>query len=116
MKKIITLTAVIMLAFISVASLAQDTQEEATTKPATPRWLSDKGYWVVRGNLHKPSEQTLLFYNNDHKLVHEQTVNGKALNINKRKVKMQLKNILETSVTAWEKREDARKNSVATSN
>ncbi|MBN8838488.1 MAG: hypothetical protein J0I09_14595 [Sphingobacteriia bacterium] len=106
MKKIIA-TTVIILSFISVTSFAQDTEEATSTLLRTPHWTSNKGYWVIKSTLSAPTEQTVLFYNNNHILVFEQTVSGKILNINKRRVKKQLEKTLDASVIAWENKRDS---------
>ena len=67
----------------------------------TPRWVSDKGYWVAESNIHKPQEQTIWFYNNENVLVYKETLTGGKLNLNRGKVKMQLKRVLEASVQSW---------------
>ena len=71
-----------------------------------PKWVSEKGYWVVEGNVHTPLNNTIRFYNNDDMLVYTETLNGVKLNINKRKVKMKLKQALETAIIAWESRKE----------
>jgi hypothetical protein len=68
-----------------------------------PGWVSANGYWVVEGNIHSPLQHTVRFYNNDHLLVGRKDLSGTRLNINKRRVKMKLKEMLETSLLAWEK-------------
>jgi hypothetical protein len=85
------------LSFFFLCSFAQEEQ-------FIPRWVSDKGYWVVESNIHTPKNNTIWFYNNDNVLVYKETLTGISLNPNKRKVKMKLKRILESSVTAWDER------------
>jgi hypothetical protein len=87
------------LSFISLCSFAQ--QEEQQTTQA-PRWVSEKGYWVVETNIHTPLDQTIWFYNNDNLLVYKETLNGVRLNLSKRKVRMKLKKILEDSIASWQ--------------
>ncbi len=113
-KTIATTVTVIMLAFITAASFAQEAQEETTMQDPAPNWVSTKGYWVIKSNIKAPTEQTVFYYNNNHVLVYEQTVSGTVLNIKRKKVKMQLKRTLETSVTAWNKKEKDSKDNLAT--
>jgi hypothetical protein len=94
-----TWMAAMVLSLFSLCSFAQ----EETQTPA-PRWVSDKGYWVVEGNIHTPLNHTVWFYNNDDVLIYKEVVTGIKLNAAKRKVKMKLKKVLEASVVAWEKR------------
>jgi hypothetical protein len=62
----------------------------------------------VEGNVKTPLENTIRFYNNDDILVYKESLSGVKLNTNKRKVKMKLKQVLESSIIAWEsKREKA---------
>ena len=90
--------ATLFLSFIVLTSFAQDRQ------PNIPRWVSDKGYWVVESNIHTPLDHIIRFYTNDDVLVYKENVSGIKLNPDKRKVKMKLKKVLESSVLAWEQR------------
>lgn len=91
--------ALIVIAFslISIISFSQ--------KQSSPRWLSDKGYWVIEGNINKPLDHIIRFYNNDNVMVYKETVTGIKLNPGKRRVRMKLKKVLETSLVAWEKKQ-----------
>lgn len=71
-----------------------------------PKWVSEKGYWVVEGNVHSPLNNTIRFYNNEDVLVYTESLKGVKLNTNKRKVKMKLKKALETAITAWESKKE----------
>jgi hypothetical protein len=68
-----------------------------------PKYISERGYWVIEGNVHNPRMHTIWFYNNDNELVYKEAVNGVRLNPARRKVRMKLKQALETSITAWER-------------
>jgi len=70
-------------------------------KPATPNWISDNGYWVVESQKSNPLHSTVRFYNNNNVLVGHTDIDGQKLKLNKRKVKMQLKSMLEDSVADW---------------
>jgi hypothetical protein len=96
-QKIKPLVFAAVLSLFSVCSFAQE-------EYPTPRWVSDKGYWVIEGNIHSPKNNIIWFYNNDNVLVYKEVVSGIRLNPNKRKVKMKLKKVLESSVTAWEEK------------
>jgi hypothetical protein len=68
-----------------------------------PGWLPVNGYWVVESNVHTPKNQVVRFYTNNNELVYSETISGRKLNINQRKVKMKLKDVLELAVAAWKK-------------
>ena len=92
-----------MLGVVLIAiSMQQMAAQEAQS--ALPKWVSEKGYWVVRSNINDRYNHSIWFYNNDNILVHRETVTGTRLNPNKRKVRMRLKRILESAVIAAGKR------------
>lgn len=75
-----------------------------------PKWLSLKGYWIVESNVKTPKSSIIYFYNNDNIMVYKENVEGLKVKINRTKVKMSLKKILEQSVTAWEQKHISREN------
>lgn len=77
-------------------------QEDLARRPSVPGWVSDKGYWQVETNIHSPWNSVISFFNNDGMLVYKETIQGMALNLQKRRTLMRLKKILDRSVTAWE--------------
>jgi hypothetical protein len=85
-------------------------QEEPGTKPSTPNWVSDKGFWMIESNIHIPKRCIVYFYANDGQLVYKEVVEGVALKPEKRKVKLHLKRVLETAVANWEKERRAAEN------
>ena len=99
-KKIGSYAAVCMLLFVSLSSFSQAGKDD------TPSWVSDKGYWVVESNLHQPREHSIRFYNNENILIGTQHITGTKLNPKKRKVKMQLKSMLESSLLVWNKQHE----------
>lgn len=96
MKKICSVTLIMCFLFQGVA-LAQDNAR------VSPDWVSEKGWWVVESNVHTPKQHIIYFYNNDHVLVYKEKIEGMRINASKRATRMQLKQVLETSVLAWEK-------------
>jgi len=86
-------------AFVLTATLSF-AQQESTRSLS---WVSEKGYWVVESNTQTPLQHTVRFYTNEDVLVYTENISGIRLNPDKRKVKMKLKQVLETSVTAWQK-------------
>jgi hypothetical protein len=96
---------------LTLVSLSSRSQEEDSDHSSTvlsftsaphPKWVSDKGFWVVEKNIHTPGQSTLYFYNNKKELVYKETVEG-VLKLNKKKTLMQIKRTLETVAIAWEK-------------
>ena len=81
-----------ILAFFSTSSLAQD------EKPAIPKWHSDKGYWVIEGNINTPLEHTIRFFNNENVLLYRENLSGVKLNPARRAVKMKLKKVFSLCV------------------
>ena len=110
-KTIISFAIAVALSFFSNFCFAQ--QEEQ--KSNAPKWVSDKGYWVVESNVHTPKSNTLYFYNNDHLLVYKEKVEGMKIKLNKKKVLMRLKSVLDQSVTAWEEQHIAKENAMLVS-
>jgi len=87
--------AIIIGCLLSVAALSQN-------KKQAP-WASDNGYWVIESNIHNPLHSIIRFYIKDNTLIYTENIDGVKLNPEKRKVKMKLKEALETSVLAWMK-------------
>ena len=69
-----------------------------------------KGYWIIESNIHVPKQYTVRFYNNDQVMVYKEEVKGVHLKVEKRKVKMHLKRVLETALVAWNKQQQAKEN------
>ena len=95
-KKISKHIAIIIFSFIVFTSYGQSINH------CIPPWASDKGYWVVESNLHQPLQHTVRFYSNGNILIGTQEINAR-LNIKRRKIKMHLKSMLESSLLAWTK-------------
>ena len=92
-----------LFAGICVMTLASFSAFSQTNDNSIPKWVSDNGYWVVESNIHHPKQHTVWFYNNQHILVGSQEIVSSRLNIKKKKVKMQLKSMLESSMELWAK-------------
>ena len=104
MKRIIKPGSFIVIFFIlSTISFAQVKQS------STPRWLSDKGYWVIETKTSQPLNHVIRFYTNDNVLVYKETLTGVRLHPEKRKVRMKLKKVLDESIMAWEKQKKTRR-------
>jgi hypothetical protein len=98
MKKMLLILAIATTA-ISFKATAQN---QSSTK--TPKWISDKGYWVLEDNKKGNSFSVINFYNNDNQLVYREKLIGTSLNINKKKTLMKLKDALDASIVAWEEK------------
>ena len=109
MKK--TFKVLSLLLGLVVTAFSATAQEEATTPIASviPKYVSDKGYWVVDGNIHNKQERTIHFYNNDDLKVYQETITGK-LKLNRRKTLMHMKRMLDAAVIAWEQRKPVNEN------
>jgi hypothetical protein len=80
------------------------------TQRMPPSWVSDKGWWVVESNIHSPKQHIVYFYNNDGVLVYKEKLEGIRLKPQKEATKMQLKEVLEALVLAWEKQHVLKEN------
>jgi hypothetical protein len=101
MKTSISFATILIFLSTSLVSFAQD--EEQTQPQRNPRWISDKGYWVIESNVKTPYHSVIHFYNNENVLVYREKVDGMKINLNRNRTKMRLKKILEQSIVAWEK-------------
>ncbi|MFC0516542.1 hypothetical protein ACFFGT_20210 [Mucilaginibacter angelicae] len=80
MKKLII--TICILAFAVTAGLAQN------------KITNVRGFWVIEHNVNLPRVQTIKFYNDNNKLIYEETVYSK-LNIKKQKTRLALDQILD---------------------
>lgn len=64
--------------------------------------VSDNGYWVVESNVKTPKTNIIHFYTNNNELVYRETLEGVRLNTNRKKVRIKLQQVLETSLIAWQ--------------
>jgi hypothetical protein len=94
----------IMGLLIQAQTFAQDNPR------VSPDWVSEKGWWVVESNIHTPKQHIVYFYNNDGVLVYKEKIEGLRINASKRTTRMQLKQVLETTVLAWEKKHRFKEN------
>jgi len=88
---------------LQAAVFAQDTHP-------SPAWVSDKGWWVVESNINIPKQCIVYFYNNNGVLVYKEKVEGLRINPSRLITRMQLKQVLETTVLAWEKQHQLKEN------
>lgn len=91
LKKWISVTACLFFVFAATAQ----------PQKKSPRWLPENGYWVIESNTQTPKNHIVHFYTNDNVQIYSEKINGRKLNVNQRKVKMKLKEVLDLSMTAW---------------
>ncbi len=101
MKK--NLRTLILLVLFSITSIIAIAQESETAVKATPKWISDKGYWVIESNIKTPTTSVVNFYNTANVLIYSEKVEGVRLNIKRKQTCMRLKKALDQSLIAWEK-------------
>ena len=75
-----------------------------------PKYISENGFWVVETNLHQPKSNIVYFYNNNNELLYKEKVEGLKLRLNKWRVKMNLKKVLDQSLLAYEQQKKSREN------
>jgi len=97
-QKIQPFILALIVCLISFSSFAQEQYQSSL-----PRWVSDKGYWVLESNIHHPLDHIILFYNNDNTLIYKETVSGVRINPAKKKTRIKLKRALDAALIAWEK-------------
>ena len=75
-----------------------------------PKWIPEHGFWVVESNVKTPGRSTICFYNNAGTLVYKEQVEGPRIKLDKKRVLLRLKNVLDHSITAWEATHIAKEN------
>lgn len=98
------------LSFLGFRSQAQEKSEGVTTSKTIsfkssqgPKWISEKGFWVVESNIHQPRKSIIYFYNNKKELVYKELITDEKFKLHKRKTLIRIKNTLETVLIAWDK-------------
>jgi hypothetical protein len=97
MKKLMIIAALGLFSFTGMAQRA-------------PKWVCENGYWVVETNRQQLKSNIVYFYNNDNELVYKENVEGVVLRLDKRRVKMNLKKVLNQSLVAYEAKKKAGEN------
>ncbi len=105
MNKHVTNTVLsIMLSFVFIVAHTQE-EDTASSKPTTPRWASDKGYWVIKTNIKTPKSAIVYFYDNNNTLVYEEAVEGVKLNVRRARTKLKLTRAMEKAVLAYQQKQ-----------
>ncbi len=105
----------IMLVLLSTTSVIAAAQKNETTIGAMPKWISDKGYWVIESNVKSPKTSVVNFYNNTNALIYSEKVEGVRLNIKRKQTCLRLKKVLDKSLIAWEKTNQPQKDQLVKS-
>ncbi|WP_410971329.1 hypothetical protein, partial [Salmonella sp. SAL04269] len=66
MKK--TVIIALALCLFGFTGIAQPDYEEETRVITTPKWVSEKGYWIIESNIKTPETSIVYFYTNDNTL------------------------------------------------
>ncbi len=90
-----------VLACLCILMLTATQVYSQQNDPSCPPWVSENGYWVIESNIHRPGWQMIRFYDNDHTLVGEKELTSTRLNVKRKKIKMQLKWMLDSSLQSW---------------
>lgn len=114
MKKTSAITLILCL--LGFAGIAQADYEEEKRIITTPKWVSEKGYWIIESNIKTPETSIVYFYTNYNTLVYKEKVEGVVLNIKKQKMKMRLKKLLEQMIYAYELEKRFRENEMWVAN
>jgi hypothetical protein len=67
-------------------------------------------YWVVEGNVKTPKQSTVYFYSADHQLMYKEQVEGRKLNIRRKKVVQQLNEALKETAVVWSTEKQVKEN------
>lgn len=67
-----------------------------------PKWVSEKGYWQAETNIHRPWSTTIRFFNNDGILVYQENIEGRYLDLTRKKTLKRLKKLCDRAVVTWE--------------
>lgn len=113
MKKIFFTTALFIMCSLFVISAFAQTK---VASRRVPKWVCETGYWVIETNKHTPKLNTVYFYNNINELVYKEKVDGVVLKAKKRKIKMDLKKVLDESVFAFNQTKISSENGVLVMN
>ena len=99
MKKEISIRIIMSLILLIILWPLQGSSQH--NKRDNERWLSDKGFWMLEYNIKNPRKTIVYFYNNDKTLVYKELIEGKKLNLKRRKVLIGLHDVLEQAVDTW---------------
>lgn len=81
-----TLIITVVLAFCGFNIIAQE------------KTVIKEGNWVVVSNIKTPKNSTVMFYNDKQELIYSEIITNKRLNIERKKVKLVLNQVLEKAI------------------
>jgi hypothetical protein len=102
MKPICKIAAVAILLSFGLSSQAQ-TKLNNTVEIKT-------GFWQIESNIHSPKNSIVYFYNEDKELMYKESITGRRININRKKIRNQLNTVLEQSLLSWEREKIMKEN------
>jgi hypothetical protein len=79
-------------------------------------YMPEEGYWVVESNTSSLKKSTVYFYTSDDILIYKENVEGKKINIRKKKTVFQLNQVLRQSIIAWNREQVVRENNMLVKN
>jgi len=100
-KHFLTSMFALIISCVSIAAFSQ--QKKQASSSDSPKWVSEKGYWVVENNKKTPKHSVIYFYDTNNELVYKEKIDDMRINFKRKKVLLRLKRVLEQSVTAWQK-------------
>src|SRR5687768_8686567 len=92
-------TSKLLACAITILSISSALSSHAQAR--IPKWIPENGNWMVESNINNPLHSIIYFYTNEGQVIYKETLDGLKLRLEKRKVKMRLKKVLETALTAW---------------
>jgi hypothetical protein len=92
-------TWILLIFFIFLGNSAL----EAQAKSEAPKWMCEKGYWVIQSNLKTPKNCIIYFYTIHHELVYKEVISGKKINIEKTSTRKHLEGVLNQAIATWQK-------------
>jgi hypothetical protein len=96
MKKFLFATALLL----SITSAYAQKQTDSNTKDS-PAPADSKGFWVIESNINVRGKCIVYFYDNHQQLVYQENVEGRKLNVSKKKTQKQLNEILDKALANY---------------
>ena len=90
-----------LITFITLLFLSTSASAQANKVSNGPKWVPQDGYWVVETNKHNLKSSIIYFYNDNNEVVYKENVESMIIKTKKRSVKMNLKNVLDRSLLAY---------------
>lgn len=94
--------ALLLTALSFLFASATNAQEEEP-RQETPKWVSEKGYWVVESNKKTPKGAIVYFYTNENILVYKEEIKNQKLKLSRKKTLLRFKAALEEAIANHER-------------